>query len=626
LGVDFDTAVSILMQRQASDSLLKRHMIGIRDRYNGDWVIPVTEVEDEPIVEPPIPALVADSIDSIAMRAVSTRPQITVPAMNPTANNSLMRADKRRRAYYATWYESKLSLKMRRAVRHLAGYGTNCMGVVPNFDASGDMAKDRPRIEVRDPLTAYPDDTAPEEIRLPKNIGFIYPRSPDWIVINYPEAREYMGTYRSDTWDVFEWVDDENIYIGILGPRQEWGQPYNAVRGITWAGRGPFFLRGWKNRAGVVPYVCPGRVTLDRIAGQVTKMVGVIDMYAKLMALEAIAAEKAVFADKYILGREDGEISLVGGDQWKDGRTGEVNLVQGADRIGELATQVNVGTFQVADRLERSVRMSTGSPGVFGGEMNGSIRSGQTVTQLGAYAIDPRVQEVQEIMEYELSAINEAIFAVTKGYWPRQKFTVFSGWPSETGYVEFTPSKDFEDKANVVYYGFTGADLSQVTMAIGQAMQMKMMDRKTAMRKHPLVDNPDETEYAVIEEALVDSSLAATLAAAQQGQITTEDMANLIQAYRQTHDIVKANMIMQTKAQERQAAQAPPAGPGMAVPPETMPGTAAPGMGAEMQPPAGGPGGGPQGIAALLQALQGQGGAGAGIPPGVITNRSTVNA
>jgi hypothetical protein len=615
-GLSFDEAVNALQLRQSEDSLIKRHMIAIRDRYNGDFVMPMTEVPDEPSIQPPIPALIAETIDNTAMRAASTRPAVFVPSMDPGKTQADKRAENRRRAYNATWYNSKLQLKLRRAARHLVGYGVNCMGVVPYFNESNDYSKDGPRIEVRDPLTAYPDDTSPEEVRCPTNIGFVYPRSPDWIVQTYPESRQYLHDYHSDLWDIFEWIDEATIYIGILGPRMSWGQVPDPIRGYG-SSRGPLKLRQWANRAAMVPFVCPGRVTLDRIAGQVTKMVPIIDMYAQLMALEAIAAEKGVFADKYLMSRANEEIALIGADSWADGRTGRVNLIAGAEKIGELGHTLNPGTFQVADRLERSVRMSAGQPGIFGGEMTGAVRSGQTINQLGQYAVDPRVQEVQEMIEYQLSAINEGIHAVYKGYWPNKKFTIFSGWPSDRGYVEFQPSKDMEDCANVVAYGATGLDVSQLTVALGQAMQMKLMGRRTAQRKHPMVDNPDEEEKAVILEALQDATLASFLARAQQGSVSEVDILAVADIYNKSGNFITAVKQAHEQAQKRQATEAPPPDPGQAAAPETQPGLSPAGTaGVEQPPPQAGPGGGnPAGVAALLQALGGQAGAGAPVAP-----------
>jgi hypothetical protein len=623
LGVSFDDAVAILNLRQREDTLLKRHMIVVRDRYNGDFVMPLPNVEGEPEIDPPVPALIADAIDSTAMRAASTRPQIFVPALNPASQQSMKRAERRRKAYYAQWHRSRLPLKLRRATRHLVGYGTNCMGVIPCFDPKGRVDHDYAKIEVRDPLTAYPDESSAEEVRLPTNIGFIYPRSVAWIVQNYPEARDFIfrsNRYRGqgdndEMWDFFEWVDDEKVYLGLMGPRMT--QTHSDT---IWGGsRAPMLLREYPNRAGMVPYVCPGRVTLDRIAGQVTKMVGIVDMYAKLMALEAVAAEKAVFADKYILARQSEDIVMVSGNDWKDGRSGEINLVQGAQQVGQLVDPMNPSTFTVADRMERAVRHSSGTPGVFGGELTGAIRSGQTVNQIGAYAIDPRVQEVQEILEYQLTCVNEAVHEVTKAYWPNRTVVAFSGWATDRGHVEYTPAKDFEDPSNVVSYGLTGADVSQLSVALGQAMQMKLIDRRTAQRKHPLVDNPDDAEKAIIEEALTDAALASFLARAQAGTLAEIDLLNVLKHFRQNGgDFIQATISAQEDAQERQAARAAEPGPGMAVAPETMPGLSPPGSaGVESMSPSGG-GMDAGGMAQLLEALQGQGSVGAPNLAGVL--------
>lgn len=605
--MDFETAAFTLGQRQMSDSLIKRQMIAIRDRYNGDWVIPMPEIEDEPTLAPAVPAMIADTIDSTAMRSTSTRPQVVVPAMR--VNDAAMkRAENTRKAVYASWHRERLMLKLRRSIRHLVGYGTNVLGVVPCFEDKN------ARVEVRDPLTAYPDEMAAEEVRLPCDIGFIYPRSPEWIKNIYPEARDYVQNQYSEYWDLFEWIDSDNIYIGILGPRSRYDMGYSEYRGYT-SGKPPLKLRAFPNRAGLVPFVCPGRVTLDRVAGQVTKMVGLVDMMSKLMALEVVAAEKGVFADKYILSKDQMAPGLANGNDWLDGRTGEVNLITGADSVGEMTHPLNPGAFQTIDRMERAIRMSSGQPGIFGGELTGNIRSGQTITQAGAYAVDPRVQEVQETLEYELSELNTAILEVEKGYWPNRSYTCFSGWPTEKGMVEYTPSRDFVTTENVVSYAFPGMDITQITVALGQMMQMKLIDRKSAQRKHPLVDNPVEAEQNMVEEALTDAVLVSFLTRTQQGTMTEVDVTNVLTNYRRTGDIVQAVTFADNEARKRQAAAttAPPDG---GAPTETMPGLSPAGTaGAEAQAPGGATAGG--GIQALLASLAPSGGGGgAPVPAG----------
>lgn len=591
MGHSFEDAVEITLIRQQEDTPLKREMIEVRDRYNGGMPIPLGDVEGQPNIHPAVPSMIADAIDQTAMMAAGSRPMISVPARNSTAASHRKRANTKRKAYYASWHESRLPILIRRAFRHLVGYGTNNLVVLPDFK------RGMPVLEVRDPLTAYPDLTAAEEVRSPTNIAYIYPRSAQWITTIYPETKSYITDRHSQMWDMFEWIDDGKIYLGILGPRY--------LEDASWSRRPesrPFKLREWDNKAGMVPVGTVGRVTLDRIAGQVSKMTGMVDMMARLMALETIAAEKAVFSDKYVLLR-DGESFVISGGKWKDGREGEVNVMQGVDKIGELVSPMQPSTFNVADRYERAFRMSSGTPGIFGGELTGAIRSGQTISQAGAYAVDPRVQEVQEMMAYELSILNEGIHEVWKGYWPRGKFTIFSGWPTDEGYTDVEAS-DFDGEANVVSYAFAGVDVSQQTVAIGQATQAGLMSKKTGMIKHPFVDNPEDEMRRIIEEALQEAGLISALKQAQEGTLAMVDLMNIARHYRAEGDIVKAVDLAQKDAQERQATAAQEAPPGLVAPPQTQPGLQVPGMSGVEQPPAmAPPGGGGGGAAELLAAL-----------------------
>lgn len=603
--LSFDDAVAITMMRVASDSPLKRHMMVVRDRYNGDIVIPTSGVGDEQDLPVAVPHFVADAIDGIAMRAASTQPSISVPALKDS-ELSHKKAWRRRRAYYAVWHQSHLPLRVRRAYRHLAGYGTDCMVVVP------DHRDGLPKIETRDPLSAYPDEMSAEEVRLPVNVAFVYPRSAAWIARAYPEAADHVATRSgrdlTDSWDLFEWTDEHQIFQGILGPRLDPMFRTSGARGPI----APFLLRRWDNKAGLVPVVCPARVTLDRMAGQITKLVPLIDWMARLMALETIAAERGVFPDRYIITDPAGPFHMEG-ERWKDGREpNSINVLGNTKQVGQMVDTTSQNTFQVLSLVERSIRHSGGEPSLFAGELSGAIRSGQTITQAGAYAIDPRVQEAQEIMAYQLGALNEAVAACFTGYWPDQKYFLFSGWPTDQGHVEFTPGSkenpsDFESNDNVVTYGSNGADVNQISVAIGGIVQAGLMSHRSGMRKHPLIDD-DEAEG---REIIVEQVRAAVLASVQQqaasGVIPPIDVAEILAGVEANGDIVDAVRKSQERAQRRQAEIAPPPGPGQLTAPEAQPGLGEAGLGAEQPqaPPAqGGAPPGPEGLARLLGALQ----------------------
>ena len=111
-------------------------------------------------------------------------------------------------------------------------------------------------------------------------------------------------------------------------------------------------------------------------------------------------------------------------------------------------------------------------------------------------------------------------------------------------------------------------------------------------------------------EAALLSSIQ-TQAADPNGPYQPEDLAYLTMlTVEKNVPLYEAVQMTQRRAQERQAAQAPQGAP------ETMPGLALPGMGAEMQPtPAG-----PPSVQGLLAQLQGQPAASANQPttPGAV--------
>ncbi len=181
----FEEIVGIIRQRQEAQSPLLERMLDIKERYNGDYVIPLPSMDEEPILPPLTPALISENIDAVAQRAASVMPFIGCPALDPSkerGRRSRQYADVRKRALAATWYQNRFKVKMRRAYRHLAGYATTALCIYPDFELG------MPKIEVRDPLGVYPEPQAAENYDVPRNCGFIYGKSGDWLRANYPAA------------------------------------------------------------------------------------------------------------------------------------------------------------------------------------------------------------------------------------------------------------------------------------------------------------------------------------------------------------------------------------------------------------------------------------------------------
>ena len=64
MAYTFEEIVGIVRMRQSSQSDLLDRMNEIKDRYNGDYVIPLPSMDDEPILPPLTPALISENIDA----------------------------------------------------------------------------------------------------------------------------------------------------------------------------------------------------------------------------------------------------------------------------------------------------------------------------------------------------------------------------------------------------------------------------------------------------------------------------------------------------------------------------------------------------------------------------------
>ena len=568
----FDEIVGIIRQRQDVQSPLLERMLEVKERYNGDYVIPLPSMENEPVLPPLTPALIAENIDAVAQRASSVMPFIGCPAIDQSKERGVRSreyADIRRRALAATWYSSKYKLKMRRAYRHLAGYATSCLIVTPDFE------KGVPRIDIRDPLGVYPEPKAYEDVEPPRNCGFVYGKSGDWLRAHYPAARTENGgpvasddNARQELWDVCEWVDSEHIVIGIMGPRyNHYNQTYPYHSTQIELSRAP-------NKSGMPCVITPGRVSLDKIASSVSNVVGIVDLMSKMMALEILAQEKAIFPDRYIIGRS-GQVPMIVGGEWKDGREGEVNVLLDAESIGELRSTPDPSTNIAIDRLERNARISTGTVPQIGGETYGALRTGRGIDSLMGAALDPRIQEMQEIMEANLPHLNECIFATYQGYFGNKQFSMFTGYAGDFGQVEFTPNEHFETYDNVVSYSIPGADIQGTTIQLGQLLSMKGISLRTFRTKHPFIEDAEAEGRRVDEEQLEEAVMAAIQQQALSGQLPVVYVSKIEKHRKKGLDIFEAIEKADAEIRQEQAAIAPAPEEGMAMAPEQAQGLAA---------------------------------------------------
>lgn len=572
--------VEVVEMRRSDNAALLNEMIAVRNRYNGDVVIPLGDTDTEPNLPPITPSLVSESIDNVALRASSVMPAIDVPALNPTKQSGIRSrefAAMRRHVYYGTWYSSALPILMRRAYRHLSGYACTTLIVVPDHERC------MPIIELRDPLGTYPEPKASEDLSPPRDCAMVYERSASWLRANFPRSRREMGGpvgvpgSDAEMWDLVEWVDEYCTVVGILGPRDPQD---SSARDVLDAKAYPTFELsppgGWVNFAGMPTVITMQRVTLDRIASQVANNVGMIDLLTRIMALALLAEEKAVFPDRFVLARPGESARIItNGGQWVDGRTGQTNVLDGVANVGQLDSAPPQSTYQMADRIERSYRVSTGLVPQFGGETYGSLRTGRGMDAMMGVAVDPKVQELQDIMSFGLSHLNGIIGEMWKGYWGKDKIELISGWGGKSKVIEFVPEKVMETKANVVAYAIPGADVQSVTIQLGQLLGADAISLRTFREKHPWIGDADDEGQVVDEEKLERAVFEAVISQTSAGTLPLTYLAKLERHRKATGDIFEAIEAANKEIQEEQAAIPQETPEGMGAPPEVMPGLAA---------------------------------------------------
>jgi hypothetical protein len=575
VNISIEEVASIMRQRRAQDSIIIRQMIETRDRYNGDVVLPVPDVDKSPTLDIPTPRLIAMAIDSTAMRAASSKPNIHCPNLKST-KKSTKEADVRRKMLYAKWSESQMDIKAYRWYRQMAAYGTAALVVMP------DNKTRKATIELRDPLTSYPELRDPSDIRNPKNVGFIYGRSRDWIIEHFPDSNDFFYNAANrdwDTlWDIVEWIDEWEVVIGVMGPRMPAYSPQDARP----YGYGGYELSRFPNKAGKVPVVMPRRVTLDRVMGQMATMIDTVDLHARMTALEVLAAERHVFPDIVMMSSDNQQARLVSGN-WADGRTGQVNIVDGAKGVQYLQAQIPQFIPGVIEGLEDAIRQSGGASPLSGGDGSG-MRTGRAIDELGSFSIDPRVEEMQRVAEKAWACSLADCIDVEKAYYSSAKHISFTGLQGDDSVIEYSPG-EIDGNYNVVTYPLPGADISQMSVAVAQLNGAGLISAHTARVIHPMIGDAMQEEKLINIEKVESAVLAGFGQQVSAGQVPLPDSVAVLGFLRGGANIEDAINQAQSAAQARQAQQAPPPQDGQNTAPGQQPGLASPGMGAEQGPP-----------------------------------------
>jgi hypothetical protein len=258
---------------------------------------------------------------------------------------------------------------------------------------------------------------------------------------------------------------------------------------------------------------------------------------------------------------------LVNGD-WKDGRSGEINVI----RDGQIQTvQLNPGfmTQPLIDRYERGIR-SSGVPAQFSGETPSNIATGRLGQNTLSATVDYPIQEYQEVIQDLLFEANRRAIAIARGYFGDAQKSFHVGFNRVSGRASYKPNTHFETDYHQVSYSAPGADLNSLVIGIGQRVGIGTMSKWTAMFQDPMIPDPEFEYQKVTSEALQGALLEFVSMQVAQGGIDPQDVLFLIEEIEKGEQLSEAWRKAQSRAQERQSEKDATAGAEM--PPGMEPG------------------------------------------------------
>jgi len=398
-----------------------------------------------------------------------------------------------------------------------------------------------------------------------------------------------MGRVDADSrYTMLEYVDSDSLQLIVLGAENNPGLNVAERAGLDAMG-----LEYVPNRTGRPLAVVANRITLDKPRGQFDGVLGMYYTRARLQALTEIAIERGIFPEEYLVARVGENPEIL---QLADGKAGQLGVVKGGD-IQQLQLNPGYKTDTALDRLERQERLEGSIPAEFGGESGTNIRTGRRGDSILSATVDYRVQEAQAAFEASLVEEDKIAIAIEKAYWGDVTKTFFIPSRSAVGQETYVSNKIWQTDFHYVAYSASGSDVNSLIIGLGQRLGTGLMSKESAREADPLISDPELEHDRIVAEG-VESALLSSIqqqAVNPQGPYQPDDLAYLTSLVLEK-DVTLYEAVKRTdqRARDRQAAAMPMGSP------ETMPGLAMPGMGAEA--PIAGPAGAPP-LEALLAQL-----------------------
>jgi hypothetical protein len=207
-------------------------------------------------------------------------------------------------------------------------------------------------------------------------------------------------------------------------------------------------------------------------------------------------------------------------------------------------------------------------------------------------AVDPDIQETQEIFAASMEAEIRRAIAIQKAYYGAKPTLFLLGMSGEVqGPPDYTPDEAFETDLVKVKYPLPGSDANQMAVMIGQKVGIGEMSVQSAMEMDPLIRDPEQETARIHMEGIRKALLSGLEQQAVQGQLDPNTIARIAaelgdgrttleQAVTRVHEQMQKEQADKQNEQGQQQGGAP--APSAGVP--SMPGMAGMGSPQPAQP------------------------------------------
>jgi len=516
--------VALHQMRLASRGDYLGRMKDISRHYNNEVTVPLPELDQNE--KPAVANLLAQGIDQFALRVASVMPDIQFPALRGGISQSVEKARARRLAAMGWFDMNDMNMKMRRRARYQVAYASSPVSISP-VSLNPNDKREIPFWRVRNPLSTFPSDTVDPDNMEPDDCIFEDARTLRWIKDNYPQSASVLYTGKSPDSTLFtilEYVDAEETVLVAVGAKRE-SKGYLA--GEDKSGVSQIVLARVPNRAGICPVVVPSRIALDKVMSKFEAMMGMFHRQAKLDALNTIAVQRGVFPDEWLIPHPNAQGMEPKIVQNADGKMGIRGIVKNGQLIA-MNPQPGQHSETTLDRLERSARLSAGIPPEWGGESGSNIRTARRGDSVMSAAVDPDIQETQEIFAASMEAELRRAIAIQKSYYGSKPTLFLLGMDNNVGkFPDYTPNDVFETDLCRVTYPLPGSDANQMSVMIGQKVGIGELSVQTAMEMDPLIKDPENETARIHMEGIRKALLSGLEQQAVQGQLDPATIARI---------------------------------------------------------------------------------------------------